>query len=389
MSDASCDVVVVGLGAMGAAALHQLARRGVSAIGVDRFAPPHDFGSSHGETRITRQAIGEGGAYVPFVLRSHEIWRELEAETGEILLNACGALVMGPAGGASSHHGKPDFVGRSAAAAGEFGIAHEMLDGAEVRRRFPQFEAGDDVAAYFEPGGGYVRPEAAISVQLDLARRMGATVLGGEPVTAIRQVGDSVEVATPGRIVRASRAIVTAGAWTAPLLGAPFDRLLSVKRQVLHWFETAEPRWSAAPSPVFIWMHGSGDSDYLYGFPPLPGDNRVKVATEQYEADTTADAVTREVGAGESRKMFDDHVAGRLKGVTSRVAKAAACVYTVTPDSGFIIDAHPEMERVMVVSACSGHGFKHSAGIGDAVAAQAATGVSPVDLSPFSLARFG
>lgn len=389
MADMSADVVVVGLGAMGAAALYQLARRGVSAIGVDRFAPPHDLGSSHGETRITRQAIGEGAPYVPFVLKSHEIWRELEAETGERLLEACGALVMGPAGGKSSHHGKPDFVGRSTAAATEFGIRHEVFDADEVRRRFPQFAPTDDVTAYYEPDGGYVRPEAAIRVQLDLARRLGARVLGGEAVMAIRQSGDGVEMTTAVRTVRASKAIVTAGAWTGPLLGAPFDRLLGVKRQVLHWFEADDLPVSKEPSPVFIWMHGAGDSDYLYGFPPLPGDNRVKVATEQYEATTTADAVERTVTAGESAKMFENHVAGRLRGVNARVAKAAACVYTVTPDLGFIIDAHPEMDRVLVVSACSGHGFKHSAGLGHAVAEHSATGVSPIDLTPFSLARFG
>ncbi|RZK75725.1 MAG: FAD-dependent oxidoreductase, partial [Methylobacterium sp.] len=150
------DVAVLGLGAMGSASLYQLARRGAAVIGFDRYAPPHAFGSSHGETRITRQAVGEGRAYVPFVTASHRIWRELEAETGETLMNACGALVMAPGSGVSSHHGKPDFVGRSISAARDAGIAHEVLDGAAVARRFPQFLnlAGDE-KAYYEPGGGY------------------------------------------------------------------------------------------------------------------------------------------------------------------------------------------------------------------------------------------
>ena len=128
------DFVVVGLGAMGSAVLYQLAKRGAKVIGIDRFAPPHKMGSSHGETRITRQAVGEGRDYAPLVLNSHRIWRELEADTGEVLLRDCGVLVMAPGSGQTSHHGKPDFVARSIDVAREFGIVHEVIDGKEVAR---------------------------------------------------------------------------------------------------------------------------------------------------------------------------------------------------------------------------------------------------------------
>src|SRR4051794_16190583 len=128
-SATTAEVAVIGLGAMGGAVLYQLARRGVRVLGLHRFAPPHAEGSSHGETRITRQAVGEGGEYAPLVLASHRIWRQLEAETGETLLTACGALVMGVDTGAALHHGKPDFVGRTVATAEAHGIAHEILDG--------------------------------------------------------------------------------------------------------------------------------------------------------------------------------------------------------------------------------------------------------------------
>lgn len=382
------QVAVVGLGAMGAATLYQLARRGVDAIGIDRFVPPHTLGSSHGETRITRQAVGEGAAYVPFVLASHEIWRELEAATGEALLETCGLLVVAPGSGASSHHGKADFVARSIETARAFGIAHEVLDGAEARRRFPQLVglSGAD-KVYYEPGGGYVRPERCIAVQMSQAQALGARLRLGSEVTAIRQEGDAVRISLGDSEIVADRVVVAAGAWTAPLLGAPFDRLLTVRRQVLHWFrlENAVPH---AAGPVFIWMHGAGDEDYFYGFPPLPGDDRLKVATEQYALATTAEALDREVSPAESARMWREHVAGRIDGVTQEVAQAAACLYTVTPDSGFIIDRHPRQDRVMVVSACSGHGFKHSAGIGKAVAEAVAGVPSTFDLSAFSLARF-
>ncbi|MCJ2006023.1 N-methyl-L-tryptophan oxidase [Methylobacterium sp. J-092] len=384
------DIAVVGLGAMGSAALYQLRLRGAKAVGIDRFAPPHTLGSSHGESRITRQAVGEGRDYVPFVLASHRIWRALEAETGETLLTACGALVMGPGSGISSHHGKPDFVGRSIDAAQAFAIPHEVLDGHEVARRFPQFRnlTGDE-KAYYEPGGGYVRPERCIAAQLRRAGELGAAIRTGTTVRSILQEPGGVRIETDHGVVLADQVVVAAGAWTAPLLGAPFTDLLTVNRQLLHWYALDDASAYGPGAPVFIWMHGAGDTDYLYGFPPLPGEAQVKVATEQYEIATPAEALDRTVSSDESAAMYQHHVAGRLAGATARVTQAAACLYTVTPDRGFIIDRHPRMDRVLVVSACSGHGFKHSAGIGEAVANEMVRADGRIDLAPYSLARFG
>ncbi len=383
------DFLVIGLGAMGSAALYQLAKRGASVIGLDRFAPPHTMGSSHGETRITRQAIGEGRDYVPFVLESHRIWRDLEAETGESLLRACGALVMAPGSGTNSHHGKPDFVRNSIAAARDFAIPHEVLDGREVARRFPHFLGLDgSEIAYYEPGGGYVRPEACIAAQLTRAADLGATIRTGLEVLSIAQDGEGVRVETSAGPVLAGAAVVSAGAWTAPLLGAPFDRLLGVKRQTLHWYALDETKAYGPDAPVYIWMHGTSDTDYFYGFPPQAGEASVKVATEQYADGTTADSADRTVHPWESAEMYRRHVAGRLAGASPLVVRAAACLYTVTPDRGFIIDRHPDQSRVLVVSACSGHGFKHSAGIGAAAAEVMTEGRSRIDLRPFALNRF-
>src|SRR5262245_10292303 len=168
------DVVVVGLGAMGSAALYQLARRSVRVIGIDRFEPPHDHGSSHGESRITRQAIGEGAEYVPFALRSHEIWRELEAQTGRSLLAPVGGLIIGRRTD-QGIHGHANFIGNTIAAATRFGIEHEVLTAGEVAKRFPQFRLDGDETCYYEPGAGFLRPEACIAAQLDQARALGAS----------------------------------------------------------------------------------------------------------------------------------------------------------------------------------------------------------------------
>lgn len=384
----TADLVVVGLGAMGAATLYQAARMGVKAIGIDRFAPPHDKGSSHGETRITRCAIGEGADYVPLALGSHAIWRELENETGESLLVQSGCLILGSPDETALHHGKPNFVNRTADSARRFGIAHEILDAAGIRQRFPQIRGLRDEIGCFEPGGGFLYPERCIQTQLERAEALGARICTGRTVTSLSQAGETVTVETDAGTIQAHRAVCAAGSWTAQLLGGEFQRLLRVNRQVLHWFEADETVLAPGRFPVVIWMHGPKASDYFYGFPALPGSGSIKVATEQYVETTDPDRVDRRVPAAEQISMFREHLAGRLNGVQPRPVGSAVCLYTVTPDSGFIVDRDPVRDRIMVISACSGHGFKHSAALGKAVAQQVVLGRSDIDLAPFSLARF-
>lgn len=383
------DVIVIGLGAMGAATLYQLARRGVRVAGVDRHAPPHDQGSSHGDTRITRQAVGEGAAYVPLALNSQRIWRELEAQSGESLFEACGMLMLSSSQAPTRGHGTPDFGGETAALAKRFGIEHSLLDATGIRARFPQFAGfSEEASGYYEPGAGFVRPELAIDVQLRLAERLGATLHTNTPVTAIESVDQGVRVQTSSGTLTADKAIVCAGMWTGRLLGAPVEGLLKVCRQQLVWFELDEPERFAAGSPVYILLHGAADTDSCYGFPPLPGENAIKIATEQYLEGCDPDALDRSVRQADIDALYDAHVAGRLLGVSKRVLKSKVCTYTLTPDFNFIIDAHPHLANVTLVSACSGHGFKHSAGIGEALAMHHCNESGAVDLSPFSLARF-
>ena len=383
------DVIVIGLGAMGAATLYQLAKRGVRVAGVDRHTPPHDLGSSHGDTRITRQAVGEGAAYVPLALNAQRIWRELEAQSGEALFEACGMLMLSSSDTPTRGHGTADFAGETAALAQRFGIEHSLLDATQLRTRFPQFDGyGENAVGYFEPGAGYVRPERAIDVQLKLAEQLGATLHNNTPVTAIESLGQGVRVQTGSGALTADKAIVCAGMWTGRLLGAPVKSLLKVCRQQLFWFELDEPERFAADSPVYILLHGAADTDSCYGFAPLPGENAIKIATEQYLDGCDPDAVDRSVSQADIDAMYDAHVAGRLLGVSRRVLKSKVCTYTITPDFNFIIDAHPQMANVTLVSACSGHGFKHSAGIGEALAMHHCNEPGAVDLSPFSLARF-
>ena len=388
--DSTADVIVIGLGAFGSAVACRLAARGARVLGIDRHAPPHDRGSSHGATRITRLAVGEGAQYVPLVQRSHALWRLLEAECGEPLYTATGGLVMGPSEGPVQHHGKPDFVRRTIAVAQQHGIAHEVLHAPEVMARFPQFMLRGDELAYYEPAAGVLRPERCIAAQLALARRHGARLQLNEAVLSIDGTAQGVTVQTDRGTHAAAHAVVTARPWLPALVGGAFRQQLRVMRQVLHWFRPTEPAlYAPERSPVFIWMHGRSDEDYFYGFPMIDGHDGVKVATEQYADTTTPEAVDRQVSAGEQARMFEAHVAGRLRSVTPEAVHAAACLYTVSSDSGFIVDARPTQPNVTVVSACSGHGFKHSAGLGEALAQQLMGQAGGVDLGAFSLARFG
>ncbi len=389
MIEERCDVVVVGLGAMGAATLYQLAKGGIKAVGIDRYLPPHDQGSSHGDTRITRLAVGEGAAYVPLVRRSHEIWRQLEAQTGEDLFEQCGVLVMTSSEAPTLHHGATDFTGRTIELARTHGIAHEVLGAAEIRERFPQFaQVRDDAIGYFEAAGGFVRPERCIAAQLKLAQSLGAKVITGTVVTDVQSVDGTVRVSAGERSWVADKAIVCAGMWSAGLLVGSFQTLLKVCRQKLFWCQLEEPVIFPEASPSFILAHGPSESEVCYGFPPIPGEGSMKIATEQYVGIDSPDALDRTVSKTEIDDMYRTQVAGKIAGVSSRLIKASVCAYTVTPDHGFIIDDHPSLKHVTVVSACSGHGFKHSAGIGEALAQRCITGHSAVDLSAFSLSRF-
>ena len=269
----TADVIVIGLGAAGAACAYQLARRGARVIALDRHHPPHDKGSSHGESRITRQAIGEGDDYVPLALRAHQLWRRIEAETGDSLMISTGALVIGGLDQGAAHPGKYDFVRRTIGAARRFGIPHELVSVDEARVRFPQLALRGDETVYFEPGAGLLRPEACIATQIALARRHGAEIRTGETALAVVTEGDGVKVSTDKGELAAGQVVIAAGPWSGELLAAdPIARRLSTYRQVMHWFEPSDPApFAPERFPVFIWMHGSAAEDWFYGFPALPG----------------------------------------------------------------------------------------------------------------------
>ena len=379
------EVLVIGLGAMGSATLYQLAKRGVDVVGIDQYAPPHNLGSTHGETRITREAVGEGASFVPLAMRSHVLWREIEHESGTHLFRQCGGLILARAKQQSPMHEQRDFLGNTIKLAGQFGIAHELLDAQAMLSRFPQMLLSGDEVGYFEPGAGYLLPEACVSVQLELAREYGARVHLGERVRSVIPERDGAIIETEQARYTPKITIVCAGPWLPQLLRNENTVQLCVRRQVLHWFVNRQPRrYQYAPEnfPIFIWHWGCGGNDVFYGFPDVGGG--VKVATEQMIESTTPETVARDVDPAESAAMFATHVSGRLRGITAPAVNAATCLYTNAPGANFLIDRLPDSPNVIVVSACSGHGFKHSAAIGEAVAEMAITNATPKVLLPFA-----
>jgi len=343
-------------------------------------------GSSHGDTRITRLALGEGPQYVQFARRSHEIWRELEAATGSTLFREVGGLFFGSTSAHGQAHGAANFLQTTIDVAREHGIPHDVLDASALKERFPQFRFRDGERGCFEHTAGFVHPEQCIAAQLEMARRLGARVRTDEAVVSWKTSGDGVEVRTARDCYAASHLILTAGAWL-PKLVPELKAAARVLRQVLFWFEPegAHELFMPEQMPVYIRVPDAG-TNMFYGFPAIDGPGGgLKIAGEQFDETTEPDAVKREVGADEMKAMHA--VASPHLRISSRCVRTVACQYTVTPDFHFIIDHTPGCDRVWFASPCSGHGFKHSAAVGEALAEVTAEGQTKFDLSLFRLAR--
>ncbi len=385
------EVIVIGLGAMGSAATYQLAKKGVRVGGIDQFSPPHNLGSTHGGTRVTRQAIGEGAEYVPLTLRSYEIFREIETESKIDLLTITGGLIMSNFGGTSALHGNRRFIEETLYTAKKFGIKHRSLTPGEIVKEFPQFNLGGNEIGYFEDEMGFLRPENCVSAQLGLAEKYGAEIRRNEKVLEIKTVSDEVEVVTDKNIYRAEKLIISAGAWIKDFIEKPHQDLFKIYRQVFYWFDIADSfeNFKLGNFPIFMWQFGRWENDYVYGFPAIDGQfGGFKLATETYFETTDPDQVSRQVSPAEIAEIHETYIENRILGVSKKCVKTDICLYTVTPKARFIIDKLPKNKRIIVASPCSGHGFKHSAAIGEILSELAMTGKSKLDISAFAFKKF-
>lgn len=359
------DVIVVGLGGMGSAAVAHVSSRGKRVLGLEQFQPGHDQGSSHGRSRVIRLAYFEDPAYVPLLRRAYELWRRLEAHTGRRLLQLTGGLMIG----------RPDsevFAG-SLRSAREHGLAHQVLDAAAIRQRVPAFTPSPDTVALFEDDAGVVFPEEAIRAHLDVAVDNGAHVHFDERVEGWEPHADRIDVRTSRGRYSCERLILAPGAWASGLF--KIDWLpLEVEPQQLHWFEPAggDAGFRPARFPIYIW--DVGDGVQFYGF-PSDDEGRVKVAFFR------------------SKVKGEDAMRSALRPCIPAIGngtliETVSCKYTLTPDHHFVIGAHPDQPKVTIASPCSGHGFKFASVIGEILADVSLDGASRHPIALFDPVRF-
>jgi sarcosine oxidase len=370
------DVAVIGLGAMGSAALWRVAARGAGVVGIERFEPGHDKGSSHGDSRIIRSAYYEGPHYVPLVQSAFPLWRRLEQESSTALLTMTGALMIGPP--------DCDLVAGALSSARGHDLAHELLDGDQMRRRYPQFHLPPGEVALFEQQAGILRPEAAIGAMVRRAEALGATVLRQTIVEAVEADAGAVRISAGGRTFRARHAIVSVGSWLPDLLPV-WRALLQVERQVMLWWPVRDPDlFSPQRFPVF--MHEITPGRLRYGIPSLDAAT-VKIGVHHEGEVTTTDTIDRAVHPRDLAPV-QRYLRAYCPDAEPVVARAKVCMYTNTPDHHFLIGTPPGLAGVTVLSVCSGHGFKYAPVVGDAAADLALEGRTSYPIDLFTPARF-
>lgn len=361
------DVVVIGLGAVGSATLFHLSKSSKSILGIDRFEPPHTLGSSHGESRITRLAVGEGEDYVALAKRSHQLWREMEAEAGVDIMSTTAGILLDSGTQPWSKHGSEGFWDRTESFAKRQNVGHQVLDHEELKARFPAFQLGSSGKVYLEHDAGFLRPERAIQTQLELATKNGAQLLFNSPVEELSKLGDSILIRSGEREILADKVLLSAGGWIRDFLPEEEKPKFKICRQVLHWLEIEPGFTDWATYPVWMWGFGPAPEDFIYGFPSLDGKT-VKMASECFVDEFHPDYLNRTVSSEEQEQFWSEKVEGKILGLKRKIIQSVVCFYTVTEDARFVIRPMRDMENVVLVSACSGHGFKHSAALGERLA---------------------
>ena len=370
----SFDILVIGLGAHGSSALYHLAAvSGLRVAGIDRYTPPHNRGSSHGQSRIIREAYHENPVYVPFLREAYGLWEELQREAHRPLLKTTGALLLG----------RPDtaVVAGARLSAETHGVSFEWLEASEIRRRFPAFRPDEGTVAVWEKRAGVLFPEECISAHLAGAAARGAELFFEEAVLRILRSGDGVEVVTSKGVYLASKVIVSAGAWVGEML-SELRLPLTFERQVVCWFSGGGAVLKPDRMPVYIWEYEAGRM--FYGFPDM--GQGIKIGFHHGGRHIRPDELRQDAGVEEIEEIRE--IARRYLAIEPVFEAASVCMYTNTPDEDFIIDEYPGWPQVLVVSPCSGHGFKFSSVVGKIASDWGVGRPRAFDLGPFSLARF-
>ena len=370
MSERVYDTIVAGLGAHGSAAAYHLAKRGHSVLGLDRFKRGHTLASFGGLSRIIRLSYYEHPSYVPLLRRAWDLWRELERDTGEALLTQTGGLYLGSPDG--------ELARGSLASAQEHGLEHEVLDNAELARRYPVFDLDPEWIGVLDAQAGWLAPERCVETHLRQAERYGATLRFAEPVERWEQDAAGVRVTSGADTYRARHLVIAAGSWLPRLLPELAPHLW-VERNVLFWFEPRGEHEAFARLPVYIVQ----DSDRMYyGFPYDP-ENGLKTAGLHFGDRVDPDTIDREPTAADEERVRA-WLRRRMPLGNGERRRAQVCMYTNSSDRHFIIDREGP---VTYASACSGHGFKFASAVGEILADLAMTGRPSLDIGFLSADR--
>ena len=375
MSSQHFDYLVLGLGGAGSAALYHLARRGHHVAGLDRFPIAHDRGSSHGHTRLIRQSYFEHPSYVPLVQRAFELWEQLSEEHGRDVYYETGIIEAGPVDG--------ELIPGVLASATEHNLPVERLSASAASQRWPQFSFAQDHEVVFEQRAGFLLVEQCVSAHIELAQWAGAETFCDQTIKSIQSEDDVVRVYTNQGEFTANKVIVTLGAWAGELL-PEVSSYLTVLRKPLHWFEAEDSlysRKSGCPSFLFETREGQ-----FYGFPA--SDWRGLKVARHSGGEVVNDPleVNRDLELTE-RKEVQQFLVNHLPHVSDRPTDHTVCMYTMTPDSHFILDQCQNDARIVYAAGLSGHGFKFTAALGEVLADMATGGDCRFDLSLFRRLR--
>jgi sarcosine oxidase len=346
------DAIVLGGGTMGSSTAWELGKRGMSAIVLEQFDHVHTFGAHGGETRVFRHAYAESPDYVPLVRRADELWMDLEQESGQEILVRCGGMELAAPGF--------DHARDARASADQHDIPYEWLDPSDARGRWPNVAIPDGWDVLYSPVAGFLRTEPALRAMMAGATARGVELREREQATDWRADASGVEVETASGHYTADYLFITAGPWAQQAL-ASLGLPLHVRRKTLWWLEVEDARpFDPARFPVFIADAGHGE---IYGFPVID-EFGLKIADHSGGEVTTPETVDRTTKPAEAAHLI---AAARalFPGVTGEITKSAVCLYTMTPDSHFIMDRHPAFTNVIIGAGFSGHGFKFASAVGE------------------------
>jgi monomeric sarcosine oxidase len=375
------DAIVLGAGGIGSAVMYHLARRGAHVVGIDQSRPPHTFGSSHGQTRVIRQAYFEHPNYVPLLRKSYQLWRELESRVERQLFHQIGLVEIGPADGV--------VVPGVLRAAHEHGLTVESLSARAIEQRWPALRVTGDLVGVYEPTAGYLLVEECVEAHLTAAEAAGAELRIDKAIELRDGIAWSADDGgvrvnlLHGKPIEARRLIICGGAWAGQLLAdVPLD--LTVLRKSLFWFKAKTQEYHATSGmPVYLYELPHG---IFYGFPQL--DPRgVKVAEHTGGRVVHPASPDRSPDPQEQDRLMQ-FLTAHLPGVSKEVSGHTVCLYTMSPDQHFIVDRHPQHANVVFAAGLSGHGFKFAPVLGKALADLALDGGTDLPIGFLSLARF-